>query len=103
MLTVLYEEEAETELVEAAAWYEAQRDGLGEAFITEVERQVSRAAKAPEVFPTLESPNKQPPLRRAVLRRFPFVLVFVAMDTTLRVLAIAHGKRKPKYWTQRLG
>lgn len=102
MLTVLYEEEAEDELIEAAAWYDAQREGLGEAFIGEVQRQVGRAAKAPEAFPTLESPGTERALRRAVLRRFPFVVVFVPVDDTLRVLAVAHGRRKPTYWTRRL-
>ncbi|MEM7675252.1 MAG: hypothetical protein AAF449_04515 [Myxococcota bacterium] len=55
MLTVLYEEEAEQELTEAAVWYEERQEGLGKAFIAEVAKQVSRAAKNPHRFPKIHS------------------------------------------------
>ena len=103
MLIVLYEEEAEQELIEAAGWYEERREGLGEAFIAEVARQVSRAAKAPHRFSKVPSQKHvDHPIRRAVLKRFPYVIVFVELDDELRVLAVAHAKRKPTYWARRL-
>jgi hypothetical protein len=34
--------------------------------------------------------------------RFPFALVYrIAPDDSLRVLAVAHDKRKPGYWRSR--
>ena len=58
MLTVLYEEEAEQELITAAAWYEERREGLGEAFIAEATRQVTGQPRTLIDFPkSLLSPT----------------------------------------------
>lgn len=36
--------------------------------------------------------------RRFVLRRYPFVLVYRETKVEIRVLAVAHTRRKPGYW-----
>jgi len=46
-----YHKAAETELDEAAAWYEGQREGLGGEFIAAVDAKIDRIMEAPEAGP----------------------------------------------------
>ena len=95
--------EASAELAEAAAWYDEQRQGLGSAFLDAVEEVLSAVAERPASFPQLERPS-EPLVRRALVQRFPYALVFVELGGgESRVIAVAHAKRDPRYWIQRLG
>lgn len=40
-------------------------------------------------------------IRRAVLRRFPFRVVFEELEDEIRVLAVAHKSRDPGFWLGR--
>jgi toxin ParE1/3/4 len=58
---------------------------------------VSVAAERPEVGGPMSAGR-----RRWMFTRFPFALVYrIAPDDSLRVLAVAHDKRKPEYWRSR--
>jgi hypothetical protein len=57
----------------AALWYEAQRKGLGERFVSEVDALIDRIRYHPLQFPVIE-----PPVRCGLLRRFPCAVYFVA-------------------------
>lgn len=89
--------EAEREFLEAVATYEAERDGLGGEFLTEVERATRRIRS----FPTHGSPYLAG-TRRIVLRRFPYSVVYTSEADDLFVVAVAHHRRKPAYWRTRL-
>jgi hypothetical protein len=52
-LHVVIRSTAQTESVEAAAWYEQERDGLGEEFVREVEVAVGNAAISPALYGTV--------------------------------------------------
>ncbi|MGB9428935.1 MAG: type II toxin-antitoxin system RelE/ParE family toxin [Gammaproteobacteria bacterium] len=95
-LAVSFRAAARAELVEAAAWYEAQRPGLGAEFITEIERCTAQASEAPEFYPVVYKN-----LRRAVVRRFPYSIYFRAESARIVVLAVFHGSRDPMIWPQR--
>jgi hypothetical protein len=41
-------------------------------------------------------------VRRCPVRRFPLALVFIEMPDEIRILAAAHGRRRPGYWRSRL-
>jgi toxin ParE1/3/4 len=40
--------------------------------------------------------------RRALLRRYPYLVVFRELPDCIQVFAIAHGSRRPGYWFRRL-
>ena len=40
-------------------------------------------------------------LRRWSLRRFPYYVIYRAGEGTLFVLAVAHERRRPHYWSDR--
>jgi plasmid stabilization system protein ParE len=63
------------------------------AFLSELEHAVGRVREAPERWPRIAGR-----LRRYVLPRFPFSLVYRLMRTEIEVIAVAHHRRKPGYW-----
>jgi len=95
--------EAIDELVEAAAWYREQRPGLESEFLDEIERVLPLIGNAPASFPRLLGVPQDLVIRRALLPRFPYALVFMDLGEDLRILAVAHAKRRPGYWLDRIG
>ena len=41
-------------------------------------------------------------ITRARLPRFPYAVIFMDLGTEIRVLAVAHAKRRPGYWLDRV-
>lgn len=89
---------ARREIREAARWYEARGAGLGTELIAEIAACLARVADKPAQFPEVRG---APGVRRALMRRFPYVVVFLVYDDIITVLAVAHGRRHPLYWRAR--
>ena len=97
MKDVKFLPDAEEEMYEAARYYQSQAPGLGGEYLSEVERAVLSIAKAPLTWPKIEGE-----LRRRIVRRFPFgILYYTDLKETV-IVAIAHLRRKPGYWKNRL-
>jgi toxin ParE1/3/4 len=94
---VLFHAEAERELREAIAYYEAQRKGLGREFRSDLESSLGRMRQSPGTFPLHDDHET----RKVLVRRFPYTLFFVELDESLWVAAVAHHKRLPVYWAAR--
>ena len=94
--------EAVAELSEAVRWYEQRRDGLGLAFLAAVQDGVDAIARWPQ------SGSPVPEVEELVIRRrrvdrFPYHVAYLVVDDEIHVLAVAHDRRRPGYWIQRLG
>jgi plasmid stabilization system protein ParE len=88
---------ARAELIDAQDWYENEAPGLGRRFRTAVEAVIQRMSATPCQFPVIYKN-----VRRALLRRFPYALMFVIeADETLTVIACFHGSRDPAHWQKR--
>jgi len=94
--------EAELESAEAAGWYDDQRDGLGDEFLSEVAEAIARIGSDPQSFSRLESYAGPYEVRRCVLDRFPYLIVFACRPGATLVVAITHARRRPLYWLERL-
>ena len=94
--------EALDELSEAASWYEARSEGLGSELLDEVEEVLPRIGALPESFPRLLDVPEDLEIRRALLPRFPYALVFISTGVEIQVIAVAHTKRRPGYWLDRV-
>jgi plasmid stabilization system protein ParE len=81
---------------DAAAWYADRSVRAAARFLDELDRLVDLIANSPNRFHLFDGD-----LRRAVFRRFPFYVVFRADDLGVVVLAVAHGKRHPRFWHNR--
>lgn len=88
---------AEIELIEAAEFYESRFSGLGIDLILEVERVVAVLFEIPSLGEKLD-----PVHRRISLRRFPYGIVFRRDGDVIRIVAVAHRRRKPRYWGSRV-
>ena len=89
--------QAELELVEGAAYYAREASAeIASAFISEFER----SAKLLGEFPKLGS-TWRGRIRRLPLRRFPYTIVYYLRDSEVRILAIAHQRRRPGFWRGR--
>jgi plasmid stabilization system protein ParE len=96
---VVYHPDASAEFDAAVERYESLSVGLGESFVDEVEAIVARIEESPAQFPVWQG---NPSFRRAVLpETFPFVVFFRELNDCIRILAVAHGARKPGYWARR--
>jgi hypothetical protein len=92
--------DAELELLQAARWYNLQRDGLGNEFLEEVDLALADIAESPRHWP-LSTDRHDAEIRRALLTRFPYAIPFMIVGDEIIVLAIAHMSRKPGYWIGR--
>lgn len=88
---------AERELTEAIRYYEERSSGLGFKLLEEVEHAVIFIRRHPEAAPRVLNS-----IRRFVLPQFPYYLLYRHLQGGgLRVLAVAHQKRHPRYWVGR--
>jgi len=93
---VTFHELAEQELLDAAHYYENQSAGLGFAFLEEIEHAVAQICEHPE-----STYQISPLVRRKIVRRFPYSIMYSVQDDRIRILAIANQRRRPFYWRGR--
>ena len=98
---LVVEPEAEAELEEAAHWYEAQRPGLGPRLIAAVAETVERIRRFPQAGAPVPHVSGDLPARRAVVKWFPYHVVYLLTPVAIRILAFAHHRRRPGYWISR--
>ena len=88
--------EAQRELRSGTTFYEAQHPGLGKDFVFEVRRLCRHIVETPRLGTEI-----QPGVRRRMVRRFPYAVLYAVENSEIIVLAIAHQSRRPDYWTSR--
>ena len=89
--------DAEEEMFEAAKYYQSQTTGLGIDYLSEVERAITSIAQSPLTWPKVEGE-----LRRHLVRRFPFGILYYIEPEEIIIVAVTHLRRKPGYWEKRL-
>jgi plasmid stabilization system protein ParE len=88
---------ANTELQNAVEHYDGVRPGLGAELVEEIEGVLQRVL----TFPEHGSPHRLG-TRRVVLKRFPFSVIYLLSESEPIVLAVAHQRRRPGYWLNRM-
>jgi plasmid stabilization system protein ParE len=89
-------EAAEAEINEAADFYDIRSPGLGNEFIDEIQRAIGRISQFPEAAPLVRGR-----VRKRPIAKFPYSLIYSVRPDEIRVLAVAHRKRRPFYWRGR--
>jgi toxin ParE1/3/4 len=97
MVRAAFHKLAERELNEAAQYYELETPGLGVAFLNEVEE----CQRSIELHPGAGTVI-QGRVRRRLLHRFPYALLYSITPRRIRILAVMNLKRRPAYWIGRL-
>jgi plasmid stabilization system protein ParE len=88
--------EAEQDVADAYAWYEGQRAGLGEEFLSCVDACLEAIRRTPEMHAMIYENY-----RRALLRRFPYALFYEHASDVVIVYGIFHTSRHPAKWIRR--
>jgi toxin ParE1/3/4 len=96
-LPIEFHPEARLEAIDAFDWYAGRSQEAANGFREEL-RNGGRAIQ--------EHPDQWAQYilgtRRYLLKRFPFVVVYRVRAERIEIVAVAHGRRKPGYWKDRL-
>lgn len=84
---------AQQEFNEIAEYYDLLKSGFGDEFIAEGERVSGLLRRHPLIGTRVD-----PTLRRVRFHRFPFAYLFSVDDDVIRIVAVAHRRRRPGYW-----
>lgn len=96
MKPVRFHPSAESEMIEAASYYESQQHGLGGRFLVCVQAAINRIQLNPELFPKVDGD-----VRRCLTSTFQFGVMFRIQTEELQIVAVTHLHRKPGYWKNR--
>jgi plasmid stabilization system protein ParE len=88
---------ARREYDEAKEFYETEQPGLGSQFKEQIRHSLLRIQQYPQAWP----PERKE-IRRYIVHKFPYKILYSVQDDKIVVLAFAHLHRQPDYWADRL-
>ncbi len=94
---LVFRPEADLEINEAAEWYEARGQGLAVEFLRVLDACIESIRRDPLLYPVVHGQA-----RRAMLRRFPYGVVYTVVEVEVVIIACFHSRRDPKHWQDRL-
>lgn len=98
-MTYFFHPAAEAEHLETLAFYlSRQTSGLPEAYLADFEAAMAHVVKTPLRYRI----ERKPDIRRYALARFPYAVIYRVKNGDIHILAVAHKRRRPDYWTGRL-
>lgn len=95
-MTFSFHPEAEAEFNAAIGYYEECEPGLGYDFAIEVFANIQKIVNYPMAWPVVEED-----VRRCLVNRFPFGVVYSIEQGKIFILAVMHLRRHPDYWKNR--
>lgn len=96
ILPLILKPEAEADLADARAWYDAQRPGLGDEFLDHVGEALARIRQSPLMHARVFED-----LRLTLVVRFPYAVIYRVDDDQITVVAVYHTRRDPRGWQGR--
>jgi toxin ParE1/3/4 len=95
-LALAVHEIAVAEINEAVDFYDLENPGLGSVFIDEIQRAIESILDSPDAAPLIRGR-----VRKRIVTKFPYSLIYSVRQDEIRILAVAHQKRRPFYWRGR--
>lgn len=96
-MRVEFSPEAKAEFEDSERFYERQVAGSGTRFRAEIQQALVRLRNWP-----LACPVERGDIRRYILSRFPYKLLYSVEPTGIYIIAVAHAHRAPDYWIERV-
>ena len=96
-MKVLFDKLVKLELDDAVEFYEIKVKGLGKKFKHEVKAGIRRIREYPCTWP-----KEKDDLRRHLLHKFPYKIIYSVEKNYIYIIAIAHCHRHPDYWIDRV-
>ena len=95
-MTFSFHPEAEAEFNETIEYYEECEHGLGYDFSIEVFAGIQKIVNYPTAWPVIEED-----VRRCLVNRFPYGIIYSIEQSGIFILAVMHLRRHPDYWKNR--
>jgi plasmid stabilization system protein ParE len=95
-MTFSFHPEAESEFLQAIDYYEDREQGLGYDFSIEVFNTIQNIVNYPNAWPIIEED-----VRRCLVNRFPYGVIYSIEQDEIFILAVMHLRRHPDYWKNR--
>lgn len=96
MKPIRFHPDAAAEMMEAAAYYEAQQGDLGRRFLASVQDALNRIQVNPLLYSEVEGD-----VRRCLTKPFPYGILFRITPDEYVIVAVMHLHREPGYWKGR--
>jgi len=96
MNIIVFHELANDELLNARDYYDELVFGLGKLFVLEIERCLNVIKVNSIAYPVIKNG-----IRKAVIMKFPYSILYRVEKDNIYILAVMHQKRKPNYWIDR--
>ena len=95
-MNVRFSRLASAEVEEAHDWYDSHEAGLGESFRSELSAVVETIGSNPKLYAVAFGA-----MRRAVLKQFPYFLLYEVTADAVVVYGVVHCARDPAFWLAR--
>lgn len=89
---------ARAEHLQTIQFYESRSKGLGGDYLLEFEALMQRIMEGPHRYRI----ERKPDIRSASLMRFPHKVIYRERGGTLQLMAVAHKRQQPGYWSKRI-
>jgi toxin ParE1/3/4 len=99
---VRYDPEAIDEYLAAIGWYFARNRAAADRFVERVLEAETAIREHPPQWSRIEGVPRELEVRRKLVRGFPFAMVYLELALEIRVIALAHSRRRPGYWRGRI-
>ena len=93
---------ADGEAIAATIWYEDQQPGLADEFLVQMHQAYESIRRNPAGSPLLEYYAGPHEIRRCLMQRFRYAVIYLCRPDEIVIIAVAHTRRRPLYWLDRL-
>ena len=102
MKSVRYDPDARAEFLDAVRWYALRNVSVALRFDERVVAAEVAIRDAPHQWPLVTGVPAELKVHRRLVDGFPFAIVYVDLGVEILILAVAHGRRRPGYWRERV-
>jgi len=96
VIRIIFTDEARADTLNAFAFYEERRPGLGERFREHVDLAISKIQNAPLTYPLVYRD-----VRRKLVERFPYAILYRIYPGVIAIVALMHGRQQSATWKRR--
>ncbi len=101
-LAFVFHPEARAEFFADVDWYEEREVGVGARFEDAVREAIDAVVDSPESWAVWPGWDREPMVRSKGVDDFPYRVVYCVAGEGLAIVAVAHTKRRPGYWRDRV-
>jgi len=94
--SIFLQPEALEELSQGKEWYNLREEGLGDGLEDEIDQVLISISENPMIGPEVYRG-----LRRRILRRFPYLVLYKVESNRVNIVAIFHASQDPQKWKER--